>query len=119
MTVHGNPNPRNTLVALLAVILSKAASAVCPLFAAFMLHQISGIEVPKASMVKANTVVCIYKRQPAVETIEYAARDRKNIMRRAEVKVGQPEWKWGGGMVAKRTFHGYEMICRTASIVLL
>ena len=63
-TTHGRPRPRNTFTELEPVTLTIAASAVFSYYAAVILANVSGKEVPKATNVIAVMDGGTIKTQP-------------------------------------------------------
>lgn len=61
---HGKPRPKKTFTAFEPVILPIAASAFCEFYAADILANVSGREVPKATRVMAATDSSILSTHP-------------------------------------------------------
>lgn len=102
---HGRPQPRNTFTAFDPLMLPTAASALSDCFAAVILANVSGSDVPRATSVMAATDSLIDRTQPRTVatsptiyvTIPIIASDMK--------KHGPPPIMPAGGTNANNTFH--------------
>merc|ERR1719433_673726 len=115
---HGSPSPKNTFTELLPVTLPTAASASGAMIVAVREANVSGIEVPKATMVIATIGLLIPIIQPNVPANSPIKNVTSPITAKDEKNVTQPLQYPVGGKNAKIIFHGKDNPWRKKSIAL-
>mmetsp|Transcript_11533 Transcript_11533/g.11485 ORF Transcript_11533/g.11485 Transcript_11533/m.11485 type:complete len:141 (-) Transcript_11533:597-1019(-) len=112
---QGKPSPRKTLTQLDPVILPIATSALSDCMVACLLANVSGKEVPKATILIAvrDCLSVITHPSKAANSPTIAVRHPMKI---SEIRnEGHPCQCFAGGTVAKRTFHPMHKKCKAAS----
>mmetsp|Transcript_63707 Transcript_63707/g.166793 ORF Transcript_63707/g.166793 Transcript_63707/m.166793 type:complete len:241 (+) Transcript_63707:794-1516(+) len=116
--VHGMPRPRKTFTELLPVTLTMDASAYLSCAAAAMDAKRSGMEVPRATKVRAVTESGIPVTQPKSSAKSITMHVMAPMATKEATKQTHPPAKAGGGTeIAKRSFHGKEMMWKSMSAV--
>ena len=87
---QGRPSPKNTLTALLPLILPIELSAVFSFTAAALLANVSGMLVPKATSVIAVTVVSKPIKHPNIVARSPTTAVNKPIIPKEHQNVNQP-----------------------------
>lgn len=112
---QGKPQPKNTFTALDPVIFPTAASALLAYLAAVILANVSGKEVPRATKVIAATDSLILSTHPRTVATSPTMKVTRPIYANEMKKHGPPLQIFGGGTVAKATFHPILRKCEAAS----
>mmetsp|Transcript_15500 Transcript_15500/g.28478 ORF Transcript_15500/g.28478 Transcript_15500/m.28478 type:complete len:234 (-) Transcript_15500:1167-1868(-) len=113
--IHGKPKPRKTFTELLPVTFPTAMSAVGSSTAATFDANVSGKEVPIATIVMAVTPGLRPRTQPSSPARSPMKPVNSPIMASATQKQSQPLQYAGGGTKANKTFHGKAMMCKVHS----
>mmetsp|Transcript_138817 Transcript_138817/g.387126 ORF Transcript_138817/g.387126 Transcript_138817/m.387126 type:complete len:222 (-) Transcript_138817:1421-2086(-) len=107
--IHGRPRPKKTFTELLPVTLPMLASAYMSCTAAVLEANVSGNEVPKATMVMAVAKSGMLMAQPSMVAKSPMRMVTMAIMNKATPKQTQPPPYSTGGTSAKKTFQGRAM----------
>lgn len=112
---HGRPSPKNTLTEFEPVTLPIAESAYFEVLAAVILANVSGREVPTATMVIAVIDGSKPITQPRSPATDPTMAVMIPIRVSATIKAGAPPPMPGGGTIANRSFQPIKLKWKSAS----